>query len=203
VAGFGLGSGVPHLWPDGLVVFAVHLAWSALLGAITLAILGFRPLTLFGYTLGAAVALLGVILVIGLSGAGAVFGAHMGLPTPTPTLTLTPTLTPTHTPTPVPPTPTYTPTATLTPSLTPTFTLTPTATPILATVRTDLPEGARIRFEPGGETIGFLANDTLLILAPETVEKDGITWAHVTTPDGVQGWIVQSLIVRVTATPPP
>jgi uncharacterized membrane protein len=51
VAGFGLTSGEPHLWPDGLVIFAVHLAWSALFGALTLAILGFRPLTLFGYTL--------------------------------------------------------------------------------------------------------------------------------------------------------
>ncbi|HWQ84774.1 MAG TPA: DUF389 domain-containing protein, partial [Anaerolineales bacterium] len=43
-AGIGFGSGVPHLWPDGLVVFAVHLAWATLLGAITLGILGFRPL---------------------------------------------------------------------------------------------------------------------------------------------------------------
>ncbi|MBN1147141.1 MAG: DUF389 domain-containing protein [Anaerolineales bacterium] len=202
VAGFGLGSALPHLWPDGLVVFAVHLAWSALLGAITLAAMGFRPMTLFGYTLGAAVFLLGVILIIGLSGAGAVVGAHLGLPTLTPTLTPTPTQTPTRTPTPVPPTPTYTPTATLTPSLTPTFTLTPTATPVLATVRTDLPEGARLRLEPGGETIGFLANNTLLILLPETVEKDGVAWAHVIAPDGLHGWIVQSLIVRVTATPP-
>ncbi len=53
-AGFGLGARIPHLWPDGLVVFTLHLAWSILLGAITLVILGFRPLTLFGYTLGGA-----------------------------------------------------------------------------------------------------------------------------------------------------
>lgn len=203
VAGFGLGSGIPHLWPDGLVIFALHLAWSALLGAITLAIMGFRPLTLFGYTLGGVVALLGVILLIGISGAGAVVGAHVGLPTPVPTSTPTLTATPTQTPTPVPPTPTFTPTATLTPTLTPTPTYTPTATPILAAIRTDLSEGVRIRVEPGGDTIGFVANDTLIILLPETVELDGVFWVHAITPDGTQGWIVQSLVVRVTATPPP
>jgi len=52
VAGLGLGTGIPYLFPDGLVVFAMHLAWAVLLGALALAILGFRPLTLFGYTLG-------------------------------------------------------------------------------------------------------------------------------------------------------
>jgi len=70
-AGFGLGDRIPHLWPDGLVVFALHLSWSILLGAITLAIMGFRPLTLFGYTLGGAVALIGVILALGLSSVSA------------------------------------------------------------------------------------------------------------------------------------
>ena len=29
-AGFGLGSGISHLWPDGLVLFAVHLAFATL-----------------------------------------------------------------------------------------------------------------------------------------------------------------------------
>jgi len=202
IAGLGLGSGVAHLWPDGLVVFAVHLAWSCLLGALTLAVIGFRPLTLFGYTLSAAVILLGVILIFGISGAGVVFSTHIGLPTLTPTSTPTLTLTPTQTATPVPPTPTYTLTPTFTPTLTPTSTLTPTATPILAIVQTDT-EGARIRLEPGGETIGFLANNSLVILLPETAEKDGVAWVRVIAPDGAQGWIVQSLVLRVTATPAP
>jgi len=203
IAGFGLGSAVPHLFPDGLVVFAVYLAWGALLGALTLAVMGFRPLTLFGYTLGGAVALLSVILLIGISGAGAVIGARLGLPTPIPTPTPTLTATPTRTSTPVPPTLTPTPTVTLTPTLTPTRTPTPTATPILATVRTDLPEGARIRAIPGGDTIGFLANNTLVILLPETLEKDGVTWVRLIAPDGKTGWIVQSLVMRITATPLP
>jgi uncharacterized membrane protein len=200
-AGFGLGGRIPHLWPDGLVVFALHLAWSILLGAITLVILGFRPLTLFGYTLGGAVALVGIILALGLSSISAVVGANLGLPTPTPSLTPTLTLTPTRTSTPIPPTATLTPTLTLTPTPTPTLTLTPTPTPILAIVRADLDEGVRLRAEPGGETIGFLANGALVILLSETVEEGGIAWERVQTLDGAQGWIVQSLVAQVTPTP--
>ncbi|HEX9090868.1 MAG TPA: DUF389 domain-containing protein, partial [Anaerolineales bacterium] len=67
VAGLGLGSGAAHLFPDGLVVFAIHLAWGAFLGAITLAILGFRPMTVLGYTFGGAVSLIGVARVVGFS----------------------------------------------------------------------------------------------------------------------------------------
>jgi uncharacterized membrane protein len=63
-AGFGLGSGTPHLWPDGLVLFTIHLAWATLLGAITLAIMGFRPYTLFGYSLGGVILLLMVTLAL-------------------------------------------------------------------------------------------------------------------------------------------
>jgi len=202
-AGLGLGTRTPHLWPDGVVLFALHLSWSILLGALTLAILGLRPLTLFGYTLGGAITLLGVIFLIGFGGVGAVVGAKIGLPTPTPSLTPTLTNTPTQTPTPIPPTATFTPTLTLTPTLTPTITPSPTPTPIFALVRTGGAEGARIRKEPGGETIGFLANNTLVILLPETVELNGVVWARVITPDGIQGWIVQALVNVVTATPLP
>jgi hypothetical protein len=200
-AGFGLGARIPHLWPDGLVVFAVHLAWCVVLGALTLAILGFRPLTIFGYTLGGAIALLGIIFIIGISGASAVIGAKFGLPTITPSPTPTLTITPTQTFTPVPPTTTFTPTVTLTPTLTPTRTPTLTPTPILAYVRTDLPEGARIREKPGGNTIDFLANNTLVVLLPQTAEEGGVLWVRIIAPDGTQGWIVQSLILMVTPTP--
>ena len=106
VAGFGLGSGLPHLFPDALVVFAIHLAWGALLGAITLAILGFRPMTILGYTLGGVVTLIGLALVVGVGAYSTTlgwFGAPLAVPTYTPTSTYT--LTPTPT---VPPTPTRT-----------------------------------------------------------------------------------------------
>jgi hypothetical protein len=205
VAGFGLGSGVPYLWPDGLVIFAVHLAWTALLGAVTLAILGFRPLTLFGYTLGGVVGLLGVILLIGISGAGAVFGAQMGLPTPTPTVTPTVTLTVTPTLTPIPPT--ATPTLTVTPTLTatPTRTTTPTATPVLATIEAGVEGAAHIRQEPGFQaaSLALLENGTVVEVLPEREpDSTGASWTHVRTQDGIEGWILEALLVAPPSATP-
>lgn len=206
-AGIGLSSGIPHLWPDGLVVFAMHLAWGVLLGALTLAILGLRPLTLFGYTLGGVITLLGVILLIGITGAGAAFGGHLALPTlsPTPTATTTPTLTPVPpTNTPVPPT--KTPTETITPTSTATMTITPSLTPTLMLALVDAGEagGAHLRDNPGYQetSVALLANGTLVqILADPPVDIGGAIWVHVKAPDGATGWIVQTLLA--TATPAP
>ncbi len=200
-AGFGLGSGIPHLWPDGLVVFAVHLAWGALLGALTLAILGFRPLTLFGYTLGGAVTLVGIIMLIGLSGAGAAFGAQIALPTPIPSATPTITLTVTPTLTPIPPTITSTLTQTPTSTITPTITPTLTPTPILALIQAEDGLGALIRAEPGGQIIGSLVNNTLMQILPEAVETEAGTWVRVIAPDGMEGWMLQSLLQIATPAP--
>jgi hypothetical protein len=201
IAGFGLTSGAPHLWPDGLVIFAMHLAWSALFGALTLAILGFRPLTLFGYTLGGAVTLLGVLLLIGLSGAGAVLGGQIGLPTPVPSVTPTITRTPTFTFTPVPPT--ATPTSTLTPTLTATLTRTPTPTPtpVYAVVRTRDQKGAVLRAQPGGEVLRSYFDGTLMQLLPETQTVDGVSWVRVIAPDGTDGWMVETLLTIATPAP--
>ncbi len=201
-AGFGFGIGATRLVFDGLVVFAVHLAFAVILGALTLAILGFRPLTLFGYTLGAVIGMLCVIMFIGISGFGAVYGAKIGLPTPIPSSTPTVTPTATETPTPVPPTPTFTATFTPTATSTPTKTATPTATPVFVVVRS--PDGARFRVEPGGSTAGFIADNTVLVLLPDSqIETDGATWVAVLLPDGQQGWILLSLIENITPTPTP
>lgn len=204
IAGFGLVSGEPHLWPDGLVIFAVHLAWSALIGAITLAVLGFRPLTLFGYTLGGVVTILGVIALIGISGTGAAIGGQIALPTPvtpSPTTTLTITPTPTRTATPVPPTATPTPTFTLTPTSTPTETITPSPTPMYALVAAEDDRGAVLRAEPGGTILQSYFNGTLMQVFPDTMELDGLIWVRVAAPDGLEGWMVQTLLA--TATPAP
>jgi hypothetical protein len=206
-AGIGLTSGIPNLWPDGLVVFAMHLAWGVLLGSLTLAILGLRPLTIFGYTLGGVIALVGVILLIGITGAGAAFGGRFALPTlaPTPTATMTPTLTPVPpTNTPVPPT--ATPTQTLTPTSTATLTTTPTLTPtpILALVNAGEAGGAHLRDTPGYQeaSVALLANGTLVqVLPDQPVDQGGATWVHIKAPDGITGWIVQTLLA--TATPAP
>jgi hypothetical protein len=203
VAGLGLAAGSPHLWPDGLVIFAVHLAWSALIGAIVLAMLGFRPLTLFGYTLGGVITLLGVILLIGISGAGAAFGGKIALPTsiPTVTRTLTPTIAPS--PTPIPPTATLTPTPTLEPTYTKTSTPIPSPTPIFALVAATGSDGVFLRADPGGTILKSYVNGTLVQLLPEIKTQNGAIWVHVIAPDGQEGWVMQSLLASISTTPTP
>lgn len=200
-AGLGLVGGYPHLWPDGLVVFSLHLAGAALLGALTFAVLGYRPLTLLGYTLGGTVALLGIILVIGIGSAGAAFGGRLGLPTLIPTATPTLTLTPTATFTPVPPslTPSLTPTITVTPTRT--QTPVPTATPHYAMIAAADSNGALLRAEPGGAVIRSYVNGALMQLMPETQELNGVVWVKVIGPDNQQGWMMQGLIITVTPIP--
>jgi len=206
-AGLGLGSGEPFLFPDGLVVFAQYLSGAVLIAALTFILLGFRPLTLFGYTVGAVVLLFGIVVLIGVSGAGASFGAQIALPTQTPSITPSPTLT--MTPSPVPPTPippTATPSQTITPTLTssPTMTITPTPTPILALVDAQVGGGAHLRAEPGfsAPSIKLLLNGTPVQVIPEDpVEEGGGIWIHVRTFEGDEGWILQILLL--TATPAP
>jgi hypothetical protein len=70
-------------------------------------------------------------------------------------------------------------------------------------VRLDLPEGVRIRTEPGGETAGLLPTGALLILLPETEVVNNQAWVRIQTQDGTQGWILEELTQRVTPTPGP
>ncbi len=211
VAGFGLGSRQPHLWPDGLVVFGIHLAWAAILCSLTLFALGFRPLTLFGYTTGGVLALVGILAAIGLSAAGAAISAQFALPTPLPSATPSPSNTPTPSVTPSPtntlPPPTATLPPTLTPSITPspTITLPPSPTPVYA--RVNAPEeygGAILRLEPGfhSRSITSALNGTLIIvLSEKATEADDGLWLHVRIPDGPEGWMLQSLIAIATPVP--
>ncbi len=210
-AGMGLSSGMPHLWPDGLVLFAIHLAWAILFGALTLALRGFRPLTLFGYTLGGVVTLAGVILLVAFGAFSAtlgVFGAPVARPTYTPTATLTatpipPTITPTLTPVP----PTATSTATFTPTLAPTVTLTPSPTPMPVYARIAASKesgGAFVRTDPGFDSTSFttVTNNTLVEVLPDSVVVDGYTWAHIIVVDsGLEGWILQDLLAISTPVP--
>jgi hypothetical protein len=209
VAGYGLGSGAPHLFPDGLVVFAVYLAWGAFLGAITLAILGFRPMTVLGYTLGGVVTLLGLAMIFG-AGVYSITLGWFGPPlavstyTSTPTATFTP-IPPTATRTATPVPPTLTPTVTLTPTLTPipTETLTPTPAPVYARIGPE--EGALLRAGPGfAEKVLFpgVIQGTLVQLLGDTQEVDGYLWVEVRViEDSRQGWMLQSLLDIATPEP--
>ena len=211
VAGFGFGSGAPHLFPDGLVVFAIHLAWGALLGAITLAFLGFRPVSVLGYTLSGAVTLIGVAIVVGIGAYSTTlgwFGTPLAVPTYTPTATVTRTPIPptsTNTYTPIPPS--LTPTVTLTPTRTPipTETFTPTPVPVYARIGPE--EGALIRSGPGFSTeflyagVGVMQG-TLVKLLGSAQEADGYLWVEVLViEDGREGWMMESLLQIATPEP--
>jgi hypothetical protein len=209
VAGFGLGSGISHLFPDGLVVFAIYLAWGAFLGAMTLAILGFRPISIIGYTLGGVVTLLGLAIVFGIgiySTTLGWFGPPLAVPTytATPTVTMTPVPpTATRTATPVPPT--LTPTVTLTPTQTPipTETLTPTPIPVYARIGPE--EGGLLRLGPGFNAeilYPGVIQGTLVQLLGDAQQVDGYLWVEVRViEDGRQGWMLQSLLDIATPEP--
>ncbi len=213
-AGFGLTSGAAHLFPDGLVVFGVYLAWAALCAALGFALLGFRPLTLFGYTLGGmALLIAGVILVLVL-GVGTAVETKVAIPTPRPTFpaplpTATPlplpSATPTSTPTPRPPTPTWTPTPTLTPTPTPSPSPTPSPTPAYAVVHA--PEkygGVLLRSDAGfsNKVVGRASNGSLIqVLGPEK-EADGYVWVRVLLlNNGKTGWVLEHLLLMATPSP--
>lgn len=206
VAGFGLVSGTVGLWPDGLIVFAIYLAWSVLVGAIVLGALRLRPLNAFGYTVAAALLLVCVLAAMAVFGFGPIPGQ---VPAAQPDgaallpATLTATVTPGLTDTPMPPTATKTPTHTLVPSHTPTLTLTPVPTPLWAKVYAPLSNGVLVRLEPNGTSkiVASLLNDNLVEVLPEIVQDGTITWVHVRVNATTLGWINQSLLI--TATPAP
>lgn len=205
-SGFGLGSGITYIWSAGLVLFLIHLSWAIILGAVTLAIMGFRPYTLFGYSMGGVIALVGVILLIGLSGASAVVGANIGLPTATKTMPpATPSTTPTSTITSTPAPPTKTPTNTLTPTktYTPTLTMTPSPTPVEALVRAD-ERGVVMRSEPQGRIVGTLFSGSVVqVLGQAQLDEFNRVWVLVLDLENdIEGWILQELIVTATPSAP-
>lgn len=209
VAGYGLGSGVPHLFPDGLVVFAIHLAWGALLGSITLAILGFRPMTFMGYTLGGVVTLLGAAAMVGVGAYSLTLGwfaPPLAVPTYTPTVTSTSTPVPptaTRTVTPVPPTLTPTITRTPTQTLTPTQTYTPSPVPVYARIGPE--QGATLRDGPGYDSQPIypgVIQGTLVQLLGEAQLVKNEWWVKVLViEDGRVGWMLQSLLSIATPEP--
>lgn len=206
VAGFGLTSGMPGLWPDGLIVFAVHLAWSVLVGAIVLAALHLRPLNLFGYTIATSLTLVCILAAVAILGFGTAVQQQLaqqptGIPLPTATYTATDTPGPTETP--LPPTVTITPTHSLVPSQAPTRTLTPIPTPLWAKVYAPESNGVIVRLEPDGTSkiVYTLLNDSLVEILPEIVQDGAVTWVHVRVNSDTLGWINQSLLI--TATPAP
>jgi hypothetical protein len=222
-AGFGLGSGVGigEIWPQGLFVFSVHLAWATVFGLLTLFSLRFYPNSFGGFTLTALV-LVGLIAVIVIyTDLGNLVMGRTGRTTPEPVTvigsTSTPPAMPSETSSPERATaviaapastasrtsrPSSTP-ATLPPTDTPTSTVTSEPTPILAVIRAAEGGGAFIREQPGGQALITLANGATVTIIPNDFQDvNGVIWVRVSaTVDErrVEGWILQSLLQ--TATP--
>ena len=224
-AGFGLGSGVSGIWPQGVFVFAVHFAWATFFSIITLFFLRFFPTTLSGATFTGLAIIVIITIVTFLTGFDQWIKIQAGLatpksvsttqtlsiPTPFPTITLSPTvppatavigvstLTPSRTSTPTP----ITPEATLKPTQTSTSTVTAEPTPIIGLVKASEGGGAFIREKPGGKVLATLANGATVTIVPNDFkEVNGIIWIHtfaLVNDVRVEGWMIQSVLV--TATP--
>jgi uncharacterized membrane protein len=202
----GLVRGNPELWQGALLTFGLHLAWTIVVSAITLAAMGFRPLTGASYSLTAAVVLLGLMALLGATSLGASVLAALPTPTATPTQTATATATPTITLT---PTITNTPTTTPPPTITPTASPTTTATPMPALVSQTGGTGAVVRLtpDPAAAHVGFVNEGTdMLILGGPVLIEDSVWWqVRYTTPLGEtrEGWLQGDYIATATPGPSP
>ncbi len=206
VAGFGLGSGYSDFWSNGIQVFCVHLALATLVGLLTLVVLGFRPRRIAGCFMSLIIVLVALGGFLWLSGATNFLldglnnfpGTPTSQETPPVTQTSMVILTTTVTSQPSTPMPTLTPTLQIPTTTTPTTTLTPEATPVYARIFSET--GANVRASPGSDTIiARLPNDYLVEVLSDIQVLNGITWLHIRTADGDEGWILQSLVA--TATP--
>jgi hypothetical protein len=228
-AGFSLGSqvGLGEIWPQGLLVFFIHLAWATLFGLVTLFVLRFRPATFGGYILTGLILIGLLATLIVYTGFGNWIMSQAGLASrlPGPVTMLqassTPAALPSTTPSPEPDQPTpgiavpvatasRTPSPPSTPATpastnTPTATVTAEPTPIIAVIRASEGGGAFIREQPGGQVLITLANGSTVTIIPNDIQEvNGVIWVHVFTianETRVEGWMIQSVLQ--TATPSP
>lgn len=207
-AGFGISSGLPDVWLQGLLVFAAHFTFAGILGLITLLILRLRPSTSGVAFSGIALILFSGILVI-LLASGSPYGSEAAVPplpqfTPTNQIAAAPSSTsslspaPGQNPTRTAPPATRTPTTggttpenitpspvpltleiTLPPTETPTITLTIQPTPTYGRIAAAEGGGANLRDAPGGNYVMTLLNGTIVETYSEFQIVNGSTWVKV------------------------
>lgn len=210
VAGFGITSGMPGLFPDGLIVFGIHLAASVFLVMVVLAFKRVKFQNAFGYLVLSLLILAGILFGLQISGVFTMDSNQIALlptslPTsqpesnPVATATWTPMITPSRNPSSPPPTSTNT----LIPTATMTTTLTPLPTLVQAWIHVEDGSGAIIRVQPNfnASQLVSMLNGYMVYVLPESVDNGGSTWSHIRLTDGREGWIVRSLLM--TATPAP
>ena len=177
---------------------------------LTLAILGFRPLTLFGYTLSGALALVGVILLIEIGSMGAVVGTGVALAYASTHANRHPHPHPDPDPHP------YSHTHPCAPHrdahVNPHRYRNPCThrhdhahsyPNVLRGISAANGGGARLRSSPNGPAFTAMNNDTLvLVLSDQFVVAGGMTWVNVRImPDGPEGWVLQELLDMATPSP--
>jgi hypothetical protein len=58
--------------------------------------------------------------------------------------------------------------------------------------------GLTVRESPGGAELAIIPDGTILTLLPdEPVDLNGLTWQHVLTPGGVQGWAAVDFLAEI------
>jgi hypothetical protein len=226
-AGFGFGSGVGEIWPQGLFVFLVHFAWATFFAILALFFLRFYPTSAGGFIFTGLIFILLIAIVVSLTGFGRWAMEIAGLATPVP-VTATPVLsTPTSlasitaspksdvatamigadeaTPSRTPAAGSQTPRPTLPPTETATSTITAEPTPIVALIHAAEGGGAFIREKPGGLVLATLANGATVTIVPDDLQElNKVTWVHVfaqVNDRRVEGWMIQTVLQ--TATPVP
>jgi hypothetical protein len=196
----GLVDNAKLLWPDGALVFLVHLALATVSGGIVLASLRFKPARASGYILPVMAGIVSVAALVTFT--GLVNAIRDGIvvtrrTAPTPTTLILPTLTATKVRT-------STPSPTLIPSETPLPTDTLQPTPAYAIITSSSGGGALVRTEPGGGTVvATLINGSLVQVLPEIQSVGSANWVLVIMENNLQGWVLQTVLSATTHTPIP
>ncbi len=213
--GFGLGSGLQGIWPQGALVFVVYFALAGVLGLLTLFALRLRP-SVRGIFLSVGALALFAWILFALMGSGFpstkdayVSPSATSTPTtrPSPHPSSTPVLLATLTSSPRPlSTFTKTPTAevSLPDTDTPTVTMTIEPTPVFGKVNANSGGGANLRDVPGGTVLKTLNNGTVVEVYPQFQVIGGITWIHVIVNlngERLEGWMLESTINYATPEP--
>ncbi|HEU0291148.1 MAG TPA: DUF389 domain-containing protein [Anaerolineales bacterium] len=227
-AGFGLGSGVTGMWPEGALVFLVHFAWATFFGIIMLFFLRFYPISFGGATFTGFAIIAILAIATFLTGLGQQVRVWAGLATPEPVANtlqgalvtqteISPSVSLSTAPSPTVEEATLTglPTATATRTPTPTrqatarptetSTVTAEPTPIIGLIKASEGGGAFIRERPGGKVLATLPNGATVTIVPNDLQDvNKVIWVHVfalVNDVRVDGWMMQTVLV--TATPVP
>ncbi len=217
--GFGLGSGLEGIWPQGVLVFATHFSLAGIFGLLTLFILKLRPSTRGIFFSGGTLVLFAAVL-FNLMGSGlpsmmdaVLSSTSTPTMTPSPLPSLTPSLTAKATSSPRPSsTPAVSATVSASPTIdpslpsteTPTITMTTEPSVIFGKVSANEGGGANLRESPNGKLLKTLSNDTIVEVSPEFQLVNGVTWIHVfATLNGerFEGWLLESTVIYATPAP--